>query len=199
MWTPFAMSEASTRESLRRPWRRGFTIGASAGGLAASIATSPPPGEFEEWFPDVSAQAYIHNESDIDLTVLLRPLREELQIDCGEVSLDPGGLLPDTAFASAERWELPPRTSISAWTNWNEHECYAVMVSGDRFAPFIMFWDGDLPSRLIPGRSPEGSELDSLGGGHPLRGRRLGARDPRHQLRALLRAHRRRDAARRGL
>ena len=162
MWTPFAMSEASARESLRRPWRRGATIGASAGGLAASIATSPPP-DFEEWYPDISAQTFIHNESDIDLALNLRPMREDLQLDCDELALDPGGLLPDVAFDTAERWELPPRTSISAWTRWEEHECYAVMVSGDRFAPFIMFWDGDLPSRLIPGQSPEGSQLDSWG------------------------------------
>ena len=165
-WTPLAMAGAQAQArlatSLARPWRRAAVLTSAAGGLSVSVATSPPP-EIGEFYSDFSAQTFVHNASDTSLGILLRPLREEVQIDCGEVALDPGGLLPDSAFATAARWELPPRTSINVWTEWTERECYAVWVSGDTFAPFIMFWDSSLPSRLIPGQSS--SPEDLLGAG----------------------------------
>jgi hypothetical protein len=161
-WTPRALETGAVAAQLATPWKRGATVGAAFTGVMVSAATSPPP-EFDEFYPDLWAQTFVHNQSDVELAVLLRPIRADIQIDCDAVSLDPGGLLPDSAFEIAERWELPARTSISAWTSWDERECYAVWVSGDTFPPFIMFWDGSVEQRLIPGELPEGSALPSFG------------------------------------
>lgn len=162
LWTPHALETRSLSAQLARPWRRGATVGVALTGVMVSAATSPPP-DFEEFYPDFSAQAYLHNQSDLNLSVLLRPIREEVALDCAAISLDPGALLPESAFASAERWDMPARTAINVWTTWTQRECYAVLVSGDTFPAFIMFWDEEVDSRLIPGELPAGAELPSMG------------------------------------
>lgn len=95
-------------------------------------------------------QVYLHNQWDSDLTVFLRPLRSEVEIDCDAVALDPGALLPESAYGPAIVELLAPRGAINPWTQWAPRECYAVLVTANSFPPFVMFWDSSLPQQPLP-------------------------------------------------
>lgn len=141
--------------------------GAVGTGLVACVATSPaPPVDF--FYEDIFASAYLHNGSDSDLGLLLRPLRAEVEIDCLAVADDPGALIPESAFGQGTLWSLPPRTTIAANDrnadgSSSNRACSAVHVSGDGIAPMILFWDDDVAERWVPGQILEGEGMPSWG------------------------------------
>ncbi len=162
-FAPVLVREDKARLGLRRS----ATLAATGTGLAASVATSPPV-DLEPWYPDVFATAYLHNASDSDLRVLLRPLRPEISLDCAAVAEDPGALLPDAAFGQGVLWELPARTTIAADEENGDpsvqaRACRAVHVSGETIAPMILFWDAELEGRWIPGQILEEESAPSWG------------------------------------
>ena len=162
-----AMAESAVTVRRVRPRRVIETTGVGVGALAC-IATSPPP-QIEEFYPSFEAPSFIHNASDQDISVLMRPLRADAQIDCFEIALDPGGLLRDGIFGTGERWTMPPRTNIPVYTDgqWGQDEsrdCQAMHISGDRIEPTILFWDTtELPWVFVDGQTEDVETLPSGG------------------------------------
>ena len=150
-------------------YRRLARVSAGGVGLVASVATSPAE-PFGEFYPDIYATTFIHNASDSDIEVLIRPLRETVALDCAAISEDPGGLIPDSAFDQGVLWTMPARTNIAAnddgifqGSDGDSGGCSAVHISGDRFDAMILFWDDDIGPRFLPGQYLDG-EPPAAGG-----------------------------------
>jgi hypothetical protein len=121
------------------PIQRTAVASVSVFGLWATVATSESgidPGN--EWYEDVYGNVYINNANDFEITLHVRPLRSDVQIDCSEVAVDPGRLLRSSAFGDAEHWRLPERTNIGIELAGAEH-CGAVMIAGEGIPPIIVF------------------------------------------------------------
>jgi hypothetical protein len=121
--------------------RRSLEFGTVGVGLWASVATSQvePPPDWEESYAPFDAAVYLNNASEEEITVRLRELRTDVQINCFELAQDPGHI-PDAAFGETLTWRMPPWTNIPAGGVAGNDECYAVLVDGDGLAPAILFW-----------------------------------------------------------
>lgn len=114
-------------------------------GLWSSVATTEPepfePFPFEPFYDDVYGHLYLHNASDVTIALHVRPLRDELRLDCDEVELDPGRLLSPEAFGDAQHWSLDPDVNIGIEIFGEElgQECGAAWVAGEGIEPTILF------------------------------------------------------------
>lgn len=134
-------------------------------GLWSTVATSRGGGiDFDdEWYVDVEGHLYVNNANDSTIALHIRPLSTDVQIDCGEVSRDPGRLLTQDAFGEAVHWELPGRTNVGIV--FREAECGAVMIAGEGIPPTIVFVEQVGSLQWFPGQTFEGEELGSEGMG----------------------------------
>jgi hypothetical protein len=129
--------------------RNSLEYTAVAGGLMACAATSQVEGE--PFRPSIFTDVYIHNSGDADMIIRVRRLADSVDIDCGLVAEDPGGLLQETLFGTAESWTVPAGVSHGLLLNdqWGDaggvaRECNVVLFDADNVAPRIIFWnDGD--------------------------------------------------------
>jgi hypothetical protein len=160
MLTPHMLAEPSARgRSARANLRRSLQWGGATAGLAASVATSPPPQPWPEGtYEPFDAAVYLNNASEEEITVRLRELRTDVEADCFELSKRPG-LIPDAAFGETLTWTMPPWTNIPAAGTLDAAECHAVMVDGDGLSSAILFWmDGEPPVRWVEGQTFEDGE-----------------------------------------
>lgn len=138
---------------------------AAAGGLATSVATSPPSPGPTLFFEDFNTDAYIHNANEFDIVVRIRPLAESADIDCTQVEADPGRLLTEPLFAEAQSWTLRANANVSVFQRNGGVDdagrgCWAAWVDADNVEPFIMFWGDGAPRRPIAGEGLDES-IDS--------------------------------------
>lgn len=140
--------------SVRSNLRRSAEWGTAGAGLVCCMATSPVEGPLgPETFAPFDAAVYLNNASDEDITVRLRELRDDVEIDCFEISKDPG-VLPDAAFGDTLTWNMPAWTNIPAHSALGGQECYAVLVDGDGLSPALLFWlDGQPPVGFVEGQT----------------------------------------------
>lgn len=153
--TPHMLAEGAAR-SARANLRRSLELGGASAGLAASVATSPPPQPFPDpGYQSFDAAVYLNNASDEEITVRLRELRSEVEVDCFEVAKHPG-LIPDAAFGDTLTWNMPAWTNIPATGTLDSAQCHAVLVDGDGLSSAILFWfDGEPPVRWVEGQTFE--------------------------------------------
>jgi hypothetical protein len=119
----------------------------AAAGLLLCMATSYE-GPFGLW----SRGPHLHNASRTTTTVLLRRLRDTVQLDCAAVGADPGARIPDAAFGLAVAHQLSPGENLPLAAD-GARECVAVRVSGGGLPPAIVFWsatDLDRFERQVP-------------------------------------------------
>ncbi|MBC8067950.1 MAG: hypothetical protein IAG13_06410, partial [Deltaproteobacteria bacterium] len=115
----------------RRLARRSAEAGAAGVGLLCCMATSQENGG--EWFPDVDAEAWLHNGTDDELVIRVRQLRPSVQLDCDAVASDPAGLLPASLFDRAQSWTLPPDANMAVLES-DAIGCRVAMIDADAFA-----------------------------------------------------------------
>lgn len=136
-WLTPAMTRPVLGASLRV--RRVLEPGLFAFGMLCSMATSDDDG-----FYDISVSGpHLHNPSHDKVTVLVRPLRESIRLDCDVVAKDPGALIPEAAFDVARAYELDEHENVGL--PWNSGDCAAVRLSGGALPPAIVFWKADDP------------------------------------------------------
>jgi hypothetical protein len=144
-------------------------LGAVAAGLVASAATSPGPRG--EWQPSIFTDVYVHNSGDTDMIIRVRNLRPSVDLDCDRVAENPGALLQEHVFGTAESWTVPPGISHGLLFNneWDAgdtgdfgadgepllpRDCNVVLFDADNVAPRIVFWnDGDPPAHTVDGEA----------------------------------------------
>jgi hypothetical protein len=138
---------------------------AAATGLLLCMATSDVD-EFTAFQSGFEAP-HLHNMSRDTVTVLVRPLRQTVLLDCDAIAADPGARLPDSAFDVATVFELGPHENIGLPVNaTTQPRCYAVRLGGAGFPPAIVFWTEDAElSTQIPFTydSEEGWQLGAIG------------------------------------
>lgn len=133
------LGAAMTRDdAVTRVTRRAQQLLAVAG-LACCMATS------NDWEDTISsAGPHLHNPTGKKVTLLLRSLRGSVQLDCDAVEKEPGRMLPDAAFDPAVAFELDPHENLGTGQGSGglafSNECGALLVSGSRLSPVMLFW-----------------------------------------------------------
>jgi hypothetical protein len=132
--------------------RRSSECAAAAVGLVFCTATSyedesPWPENFEEWFDDIFADVYLHNATEDDLVVRVRPMSRSIDFDCQVVARDPGRLLQPSVFGRGQAWSLRPGANMALRDDATARQCFAYLVDADGFAPMVVFWYDGQPSQ----------------------------------------------------
>jgi hypothetical protein len=122
-------------------------------GLWSTVATSDsePWDGGSEWYEDVFGTHYINNANDFDIALHIRPLRDDVELDCLQVATDPGRLLDEDAFGEAVHWSLPARTNVAI--ELPETECSAVWIAGEGIEPRILFSNQENWPQWFPGQT----------------------------------------------
>ena len=148
------------------PLQRTAVAGLSVFGLWSTVATSDIDSGIDPndiWYQDVYGAVYINNANEFDISLFVRPLRDDLSVECYEVAADPGRLLTEDAFAEAQVWSLPPRTNVALDITGNR-ACAAALVAGEGIEPQIIFFDSnDYEPFWHPGQVFDTDELDRAG------------------------------------
>ena len=117
----------------------------------------PEPGVL----PDLNTDVYVHNGTDQELIVLIRPLKLEVDVDCDVLAEDPGVLLTSPLFDQAESWTVPANANVAVGGYTEHRACRAALVEVNGLPPRLLFWDFGAPGlRTVPG---QGSQVDDLG------------------------------------
>lgn len=148
------------------PLQRTAVGALSVFGLWSTVATSDNDVGFDPdagWYEDVSGRLFINNANDFDIALHIRPLRDDVEIDCLQVANDPGRLLDEDVFGEAVHWVLPARTNVGI--ELLDNECSAVWVAGEGIQPSILFveeleWESQ---QWFPGQSFDPSALGPAG------------------------------------
>lgn len=161
------------------PMQRTAVAALSVFGLWSTVATSDDDGwggvdPSGEWYEDVFGNLYINNANEFEIALHVRPLRDDVLLDCDHVSTDPARLLGEEAFGEAEHWLLPARTNVGISLENHPGTCGAVWIAGEGIQPRILFvhklseysatwWSGQtfMPESL--GRAAVGIEFDADG------------------------------------
>lgn len=150
-WLRRAMGTAAPTRA-----RRAVQHALSAAGLLLCMATSDPGGPWGIW----SGGPHLHNSSRSDITVLVRPLRASVQLDCDAIGQDPGKLLPDAAFGVAVAFQLGAHENV-ALDAPVDRACSAVSISGTGLQPAIVFWRSvDAFTQDVPSEYGDEDEWD---------------------------------------
>jgi hypothetical protein len=146
------------------PLRRSAVAGLAALGLWSSVATTEPePFVWEPFYSDVTGHIYLNNTSDVPLALHVRYLREELNLDCDELALDPGRLLSPEAFGDAEHWLLDPGVNLGL-EFVEGGSCGALWIAGEGIEPTIVFVElSAYPFRNFPGFTQNSDDLGAGG------------------------------------
>jgi hypothetical protein len=155
--------------------RRSAVVTLSVVGLWSTVATSRDVGdercpgcgwgttggweedtEGEPSWEEIFGDAYVHNPNTHDISITIRTLRPQIELDCAVLASDPGRLLPDAAFGEAQHWTLPPETNVAISTL--AHPCTAALVAGEGIPEQLIFSSQSNP-RLFPGSHATISEL----------------------------------------
>lgn len=159
--------EMEAEHSVRVPLQRTAVAALSVVGLWSTVATSEIDGGIDEsnvWFEDVFGRVYINNANDFDISLFIRPLREDIHVDCDDVASEPERLLADAAFGEAEHWSLPPRTNVAIEMN-TSRKCSAALVAGEGIPPQLIFVDNDVVvQQSFPGQTLDSVDLLPLNG-----------------------------------
>jgi hypothetical protein len=136
-------------------------------GLWSTVATSEMDQfqpDNDEWYEDVLGTLYINNANDFEIALHIRPLRDDVMIDCQQVASDPGRLLDEDAFGEAVHWALPARTNVAIELPESQR-CGAVWVAGEGIEPAILFVEDldNYGTQWFPGQSFDPASLGSLG------------------------------------
>jgi hypothetical protein len=149
------------------PLQRTAVAALSVFGLWSTVATSDNSRmDFDdEWYVDVYGHVFVNNSNDFAISLHIRPLRDDLELNCDEVSLEPGRLLTVDAFGDAEHWELPAWTNvgIELTNELNDNDCGAAMIAGEGVPPTIVFVNDLSAPMWFPGQVFEASTLGSHG------------------------------------
>lgn len=148
------------------PVQRTAVAALSVFGLWSTVATSAIDEPFDPnagWYEDVYGNLFINNANDFEIALHIRPLRDDVMIDCHQVATDPGRLLDEDAFGEAMHWVLPARTNVAI--ELTQGGCDAVWVAGEGIAPTILFADSpdSYWPQWFPGQSFDTSELGTSG------------------------------------
>jgi len=149
-WLGARMTDA-VRPRLARPAQHAL----AALGLLCCMATSDDDWDSSLW----TSGPHLHNASSRELTVLVRPLRDTVRLDCDAIAEAPGRLLPDAAFGVAVAYRLGARQNLSLGGGM-EQACWAARVSGAALRPAVVFWrTRDIPEQTLPESYGRGEEL----------------------------------------
>jgi hypothetical protein len=161
-WT-LLVPEMDASKPAMVPLQRTAVMALSVFGLWSTVATTDGNRMDwdDEWYVDVYGHVYVNNANDFAISLHIRPLRDDLDINCDEVSLEPGRLLTEDAFGEAVHWELP------AWTNvgieLTTSNCGAAMIAGEGIPSTILFIDPVHAPMWFPGQTFETATYGSYG------------------------------------
>ena len=132
--------------------RRSAEAGAAGVGLLCSVATSPPPPE-GPLYPDILADVWLHNGTDVEQVVRIRTVRSTVQLDCYAIEADPARLVSGALFGDVQSWTLPPGANLGVLDpEVRDRECNLAMIDADGFTPTVLFWwPADVPERWVRG------------------------------------------------
>jgi hypothetical protein len=173
------------------PLQRSAVAGLSVFGLWSTVATSDTGVDFDdEWYEDVYGHVYLNNANEFEISLHIRELRDDIEVDCAKLATDPGRLLDDAAFGEAEHWLLPARTNVAIEFDPG-HGCGAAWIAGEGIEPQIVFIGqlASYPAAWWPGQSFDPTTLGRAGmaiefDGSTGRGEWLGGDDLRHTPRS---------------
>jgi hypothetical protein len=142
-WLTPAMSRPARDAGTRV--RRVLQRGSFAFGLLCCMATSDDgPYDFHTDGP------HLHNPSHETVTVLVRPLRAGIRLDCEAIAKDPGALIPEAAFDVARAYEIGEHENVGLPAHADD-DCSAVRLTGNGLPAAIVFWEADDPfAREVP-------------------------------------------------
>ena len=105
--------------------------------------------------PTLEGDVLLRNRVALNMPVLLRPLADDVSLDCAEVERDPTASLPESMFAEGEQITLLPHEMVVVWPHEPaERPCYAVWVETEGLGSRILFWhDGTPPILSYPENS----------------------------------------------
>jgi hypothetical protein len=143
---PRAMQRTAVA-SLRKT---GEVAGAGIGLLFCVATSRPEPGE--PFVPDLEADVYVHNDTEDELVVRVRPLAVDAEIDCDVVASDPGRLLSAALFDTVQSWTLAADANLAVFAGGDGRLCHAALVDADGWPTRLAFWrDGNPPRTLVAG------------------------------------------------
>ncbi|MCA9687561.1 MAG: hypothetical protein KC457_35700, partial [Myxococcales bacterium] len=113
------------------PLQRSAVGALSLLGLWSTVATSEGNGIDPDgvWYEDVQGNLAVNNTNDFEIALHIRTLREDITLDCDQVSADPGRLLSEDAFGEAVHWSLPARTNVAVELD-GVRDCGAAWIAG---------------------------------------------------------------------
>jgi len=95
----------------------------------------------------------LRNRVALDMPILLRPLADDVELDCAEVERDPTAGLPLSSFAQGDVVTLAPHEMVAVWPHApQERPCYAVWVESEGLGTRVLFWRDGAPP--IQGHQP---------------------------------------------
>ena len=149
------------------PLQRSAVAALSVFGLWSTVATSDVEGDIDfddEWYEDVVGNLFINNANEHDIALFVRELRTDVQLDCLQVSLDPGRMLRPELFADAEHWLLPARTNVGLQLTGGQ-ACSALWIAGEGIDPTIVFVESlaSFPSQQWNGQDFDPNSLPDAG------------------------------------
>jgi hypothetical protein len=130
------------------PWQERAAQRLLAGaGLLCCMATSELPSE-----ASISTGGpHLHNASDSERLVLVRPLRDAVLFDCAAIGEDASNRLPEAAFGVAVAYRLGARANLGVFPRAGD-SCGVVLISGEGLEPGLVVWQAtDNFERVVPG------------------------------------------------
>ncbi len=122
----------------------------------------PPAGRLE-------TDLFIRNHLSADLHVGVRPVRDEVTVECDDMLQEPEVALTDGAFGDEREWNVAARDAVPLWDRRQRggamtRECYAVRLRV-RGREWLIAWRHgtpplrEIPIRLEPHQSPEAGAM----------------------------------------
>ncbi len=137
---------------------------AVAPGLIACVATSaePPPNDFPPPPPRTPSpfsgaasfsQLVFGNRTDAELILRVRPLADDVEIDCAAVGAIPSFALARELFAPATAFAVPAGRALPVFDDPSvasgaRSACNAFLVDASGLAPRLVFWSAIAPTTI---------------------------------------------------
>ena len=173
----YAVFRKADRRHLRahRPRAHRETSQALVGAIALVFCTAtnaPGQGDTPPRYPfppagRLETDVYVRNHLASDLSLAVRPLRDEVTVDCDEMLADPDGVLHADDFGDEREWTAAARDAVPLWDRRGgamTRECYAVRFRA-RDREWLIAWRHgepalrDVPVRLEPHESAEAEAM----------------------------------------
>jgi hypothetical protein len=155
LWIGMRVFPRAMQRSAVASLRRTGEVGAAGIGLFCCVATSSENQPIDPEMPfldEIEADVYVHNGTDEELVVRIRPLTFEIAVDCEIIANDPGRLLSEVLFDTAQSWTVPADANVAVFPAWDGAPCHAAIIEADGWPTRLAFWhDAALTRGFVSG------------------------------------------------